>query len=91
MLELFSKIIRYSLIVIPLFHINLNDTNTTNTSYHKDYELSEIKVINHSMEDISSEINISMIVTNEHSPFYTNPMLSLFFIFMVNLFYIAMD
>jgi hypothetical protein len=88
MLELFSKIIRYSLLVIPLFHINLNDTNSYD---YEDYELSEIKVINHSMEDISSEINISMSVINEHSPFYTNPTLSLFFIFMVNLFYIAMD
>jgi len=88
MLELFSKIIRYSLLVIPLFHINLNDTNIYD---YEDYELSEIKVINHSMEDISSEINISMSVINEHSPFYTNPIMSLFFIFMVNLFYIAMD
>lgn len=93
MLELFSKIIRYSLIVIPFFHINLNNlNNTNNTEYvyntYGKQELTEFKPV--SIQIISDDIMNTSIMT-EHSPFYTNPSLSLFFLFMVNLFYLAID
>jgi hypothetical protein len=86
MLELFSKIIRYSLIVIPLFHINLNDTDITEYDY-TEYDLTEIKIIETEPWDMAM-MNMPLedtmnILTTEHCYLYNNSALSLFFVFIL--------